>query len=131
MNDDIVFANRYRIPSTRLQNWNYSKNGYYYVTICTKNRECYLGNIVVKTQNIASLHDKTCNQNKFGPQSNNLASIIRGFKIGVNKLVKNIGEQFGWQSRYYDHVIRNEKSLRYIQQYIINNPKNWETENLF
>ena len=106
MNDDIVFANRYRIPSTRLQNWNYSKNGYYYVTICTKNRECYLGNIVVKTQNIASLHDKTCNQNKFG-------------------------QQFGWQSRYYDHVIRNEKSLRYIQQYIINNPKNWETENLF
>jgi REP element-mobilizing transposase RayT len=39
------FQNKYRIESARLQNWNYSWNGFYFVTICTKNRECFLGNI--------------------------------------------------------------------------------------
>ncbi len=30
----------------RLKNFNYSSVGYYYVTICTKNRECWFGEIV-------------------------------------------------------------------------------------
>ena len=37
----------------------------------------------VETQNFASLQSKPAN--RFGPQSKNLASIIRGFKIGVTK----------------------------------------------
>ena len=43
--DDILFKNKYRIKSTRLKYWDYSSNGAYYITICTKNRECYLGDI--------------------------------------------------------------------------------------
>ena len=30
----------------RLQNWDYAENGYYFVTICTKDRRNYLGSIV-------------------------------------------------------------------------------------
>ncbi len=30
----------------RLKNYDYSKPGYYYVTICTQNRECLFGNIM-------------------------------------------------------------------------------------
>ncbi len=41
-----LFKNKYRIKSIRLQNWDYSSNGAYYITICTKNRECLFGNIV-------------------------------------------------------------------------------------
>ncbi len=41
-----LFKNKYRIKSIRLANWDYSSNGAYYITICTKNRECLLGNIV-------------------------------------------------------------------------------------
>jgi hypothetical protein len=33
--------------------------------------------------------------------------------------------QFKWQRSFYDHVIRDERSLFYIRQYIRNNPKNW------
>jgi len=51
------FQNRYRIPSARLQGYDYGAHGSYFVTICTKNRECYFGNIV-ETHNCAS-HDTT------------------------------------------------------------------------
>ena len=45
------FQNKYRIPSARLQNWNYGWDGAYFITICTKNRKHCLGNIV-KTANL-------------------------------------------------------------------------------
>jgi putative transposase len=40
------FRNKYRIPSARLQNWDYGSNGAYFITICTKNRVHYFGEIV-------------------------------------------------------------------------------------
>ena len=39
------FHSKYRISSTRLRMWNYSQNGYYFVTICTKNNVNYFGGI--------------------------------------------------------------------------------------
>ena len=41
-----LFANKYRISTARLQNWNYANEAMYFVTICTKNREHYFGKIV-------------------------------------------------------------------------------------
>jgi putative transposase len=49
----------------------------------------------------------TQSRNKFGPQSQNLASIIRGYKIGVTKFARQNEISFGWQTRYHDHVIRD------------------------
>lgn len=40
------YQNRYRIPSTRLQNWDYRWDAIYFVTICTKNRHHFFGEIV-------------------------------------------------------------------------------------
>lgn len=40
------FKNKYRIPSARLQNWDYGTNGAYFITICTQNREHFFGEIV-------------------------------------------------------------------------------------
>lgn len=39
------YNNRYRISSTRMQNWNYGWKGYYFITICTYKRICYFGEI--------------------------------------------------------------------------------------
>lgn len=39
------FKNKYRIESNRLQYWDYSASGHYFITICVENRECLLGNI--------------------------------------------------------------------------------------
>jgi REP element-mobilizing transposase RayT len=40
------FRGKYRISSARLKTWDYSSEGIYFITICTKNRENYLGEIV-------------------------------------------------------------------------------------
>jgi len=42
------FQNKYRIPSARLRNWDYSADGIYFITICTANHECYFGEIADK-----------------------------------------------------------------------------------
>ncbi len=78
-----------------------------------------------ETQNVASLHGR------FGPQSQNLASIIRGFKIGVTKFAGNNNIPFKWQPRFHDHIIRNENEFANIQLYIMHNPLNWESDDYF
>ena len=176
------FKNKYRIPSARLQNWNYGAMGSYFITICTKNRECLFGEII---QNVMSLNDigkiaetewlqtielrpdmqlelgefvvmpnhfhgiiiigenefntgrrdamhGVSTSNKFGPQSKNLASVIRGFKSSVTTRAKKIGQMnFEWQPRYYDHIIRNAQSFETIQNYINNNPFHWAKDKFY
>ncbi|MFN8275070.1 MAG: transposase [Flavobacteriaceae bacterium] len=67
----------------------------------------------------------------FGPQSKNMASIIRGFKSSVTVYARKNGIDFGWQSGYYDHIIRNNESFQKISNYIINNPVNWQEDKFF
>jgi len=40
------FQNKYRVPSNRNPNWDYSGDGIYFLTIVTQHRECNLGKIV-------------------------------------------------------------------------------------
>jgi len=70
-------------------------------------------------------------KNRFGPQSKNLASIIRGYKIGVTKNARKINPDFQWQSRFYDIIIRNQKSFYRISNYIINNPQKWKEDKFY
>lgn len=67
-------------------------------------------------------------KNQFGPQSKNLASIIRGYKIGVTKNARQINPDFRWQTRFYDHIIRDDQSFQKISEYIQNNPTNWQDD---
>ena len=39
------FQGKYRIASARLQSWDYGANGAYFITICTKNRKHFFGEI--------------------------------------------------------------------------------------
>ncbi len=77
-------------------------------------------------------HDKIPNprkpKNKFGPQSKNLGSIMRGFKSTVKIQAQIINPDFEWQSRYHDHIIRNNSDYHRIKKYIINNPKQWDDD---
>ncbi len=79
---------------------------------------------VVETQNFASLHASLP-----GPQSQNLASVVRGYKIGVTKYARaNTTIVDVWQPRFYDRIIRDEDEFRRISQYIMRNPQNWERD---
>jgi REP element-mobilizing transposase RayT len=67
-------------------------------------------------------YNSTIKKNEFGFQSKNLASVIRGFKSAVTMAARKINPSFQWQTRFHDHLIRNEKSHQNISQYIIDNP---------
>lgn len=40
-----VFKDKYRTETARLKNWDYSSAGYYFITICTKDRDNLFGEI--------------------------------------------------------------------------------------
>jgi len=165
------FQNKYRISSARLKNWDYGASAIYFVTICTKHRKHYFGEIcddemilneigkLVEREWLKTPHIRpdmnlelgafvvmpnhfhgiiTIGSNKyntrrdakprvstFGAQSNNLASIIRGFKSSVSINTRKIIPSFGWQARFHDHIIRDFDSFHRIEQYIQNNPGKW------
>ncbi|HSK76101.1 MAG TPA: transposase [Thermoanaerobaculia bacterium] len=54
---DILYRNRFRIPSTRLPGWDYGRGGAYCVTICTRGRICWLGEITGGKMSLSNLGD--------------------------------------------------------------------------
>ena len=82
---------------------------------------------MVETQNFVFLQQGQC-ANKFGPQSKNLSSIIRGFKIGVTKYANSNSINFAWQPRFHDRIVRNEKELNVIRKYISDNSAKWHLD---
>ena len=166
------YQNKYRIPTNRLHDYDYGANGCYYVTICTKNREHYFGDVViVETDNYPSLRkteigeiaekywldipnhfqfvildqfvimpnhihgilifnkiDVSWQPNKFGSQSQNLGSVIRGFKSSLKRYANENNIDFAWQSRFYDRIIRDQKGLDNVREYIFNNLQNWKND---
>jgi len=73
------------------------------------------------------------NFNKFGSQSQNLASVIRGFKASVKKHATMNNIDFAWQAKYHDRVIRDEREYINIKSYIQMNLQNWQqdTDNIY
>lgn len=57
---------------------------------------------------------------------------ITQLKIGKNGRYKIAPTNFDfhkiWQKSFYDHIIRGEKDLKRIQEYIINNPFRWKQD---
>jgi len=85
-----------------------------------------LDTINVEAQNIVPLPNRLSNNrfrnpNRFGPQSKNLGSVIRGYKPGVKSYATKNNLEFSWQYRYYDRIIRNKYEFRRIQKYIKEN----------
>jgi putative transposase len=80
----------------------------------------------VEPKNIAALDEGK--NNHFGPQSKNLASIVRGFIIGVTMAAKSLEVEFRWQTRYHDHIIRDEQSFVKIRNYIKTNVLRWKED---
>ena len=70
----------------------------------------------------------TGNKSQFGkvlPKS--ISTIIGSYKSICTKIInqKYPDLKFSWQSRFYDRIIRNEKELNQIRQYIMDNPLKW------
>lgn len=90
-----------------------------------------------KEKSVGTLHatsvqnDGSANNemSKISPESGSLSTIIRSYKSAITRWCNANGhEYFAWQSRFYDHIIRNEKSLNRIREYIFNNPLRWQQD---
>jgi putative transposase len=61
-------------------------------------------------------------------QAGSLGAIVRGYKSAVTKqariLIGNPHLQV-WQRNYFERVIRNERELNAVREYIALNPQNW------
>ena len=59
-----------------------------------------------------------------------LGAVLRAFKslsaLAVNRQLQRSGPL--WQRNYYERVIRNERELYAIRQYILDNPQRWEMD---
>jgi putative transposase len=180
----------------RLRNYDYASDGWYFVTICTHEREfCFgkienqimypsdigmqaelmwneipqhfpmaeLGEFVVMPNHIhgiIGIHHKFVDDNVGGivgtrhgvsvPDSSDnlvgspnfnqfgktipgsLSAIIGQYKSSVSRwCIKNNRAIFAWQSRFHDHVIRNQEEFDRIENYILNNVANWNSDKFY
>jgi REP element-mobilizing transposase RayT len=65
---------------------------------------------------------------KWKPES--LGSIINQYKRICTINARKINADFAWQSRFHDHIIRNNAEYQRIKNYIIGNPKKWNDDAL-
>ena len=157
----------------RIPDYDYSQNGAYFITICTRDRKRILSQIHVGTgvldcpliqllphgeiadkyiRQLDDFYDHiSVDQYAIMPDHIHILLSVRDGQSGtpvptvetkidninstVSKFVstfkrfcnKEYGENI-WQSRYYDHVIRNQQDYDEIWQYIENNPRKWLLE---
>ena len=64
---------------------------------------------------------------------NNLSEIVRWYKgrcsFEIHKLFGS--KSFQWQTRFHEHIVKNEKSLEKIRWYIRHNPAKWHDDTYF
>jgi len=92
-----------------------------------------------ETETLQETYNVSCNgANVHSPRrmpkspSKTIGSVIRGYKIGVTKWMRqktNVKEV--WQRNYYEHIIRNDIAYGRISDYIKNNPKKWDEDKFF
>ncbi|MHB1357926.1 MAG: transposase, partial [Anaerolineae bacterium] len=66
-----------------------------------------------------------------GIDSGSLGAIVGNFKSVSSRRINSVRHTPGgtvWQRNYYEHVIRNEESLNYAREYIMNNPAQWASD---
>lgn len=123
------------IKDIRLKDYDYSSNGYYFVTIVCDKRKNFLAskNTLIREQlNLLESETPGLKVDYFVTMPNHihaililknskylLGQIVRKFKARISYQLK----QKVWQPNYYEHVIRNEQALEKIREYIIYNPE--------
>ena len=171
------FGGKYRVDTARAKWWNYANNGVYFITICTKNREHFFGEILGEKMVLNDIGEIVADEwkrtaeirphifldewvvmpnhfhgilvvrndcrdvlpkrlyggvhkkmSEISPTKNSISTAIRFFKRQTTIRAKKINPQFAWQTRFHDHIIRNEKSLGNIRNYVQQNPALWHRD---
>ena len=147
----MSMADHDRFPSRkspRLKQYDYSTPNYYFLTICTWNKECLFGkpsalNLygIIAQQGISEIekHFSHVKVDKYVVMPNHIhmilvlqgegaeiPTIIGQYKAFVTRKIReNAPEQKVWQTSFHDHVIRSRSAYEKIWLYIEANPDNW------
>ena len=138
--------------SPRLPGYDYSTNGAYFITICTKEKKPIFGPVgadsisarmvartfldTIYTVMPNHFHAIIVIERADMESAPTISQIIQSFKrystVEYVKLVKDgtvppFDEKI-WQRSFYDHVIRDEKGYLKIWNYIEGNPSRWEED---
>lgn len=141
---------------TRASWWDYSESALYFVTICTKEKQHYFGEIIDQTMKLSSVgiianvlwheiknHFPQVTLDEFVVMPNHLhgiialekqeksvsiSTIIGGYKAAVTRHSRRLNLEIAWQSSFHDAIIRDEEMFLRVKKYIQNNPKNWQSD---
>ena len=141
---------------TRIPNYNYSQNNYYFVTICAHNKTCIfgkedemneLGKIAQEEVERISNHYSGVFVEKFVIMPNHihailvidrernsneiisLNQIVGLYKSGVSRKIHAILPNMNvWQRSFHDRIIRSQKEYEKIWMYIETNPIKWKED---
>ena len=134
----------------RLENYDYGTNGFYFITICTKDKKNIFGSInfdkeakvllsnkglVVKKyiENIPEMKIYIIMPNhihmilELENSNKNISKIVSSLKILTSK---ELGKSI-WHRSFHDRVIRNERELELIWDYVEHNPERWRDDTYF
>ena len=79
--------------------------------------------------------DTTATKTKGGKNDkwkpNTLGTIINQYKRICTINARKTNTKFAWQSRFHDHIIRNEKSFNEITEYVKTNPQKWKNDKFY
>ena len=137
--------------NTRLEHYDYAQQNFYFVTICTANKQCIFGRpsqlspmgqtAYTALQEIPQ-HFPDVVIDKFVVMPNhvhgiihilkagtNLSTVIGAYKAHVTKTIRAFTPGISvWQSSFHDHVIREQTDYLRIWEYIDTNPAKWEAD---
>ena len=141
----------YQRKSPRLPNFDYSSTNYYFVTLCTHNKNCIFGKIHQMNRLSDIVHENIeilgklregVKVDKYVIMPNHVHMIIalEDANISISYLIallktsitKQIRRAYPsmqvWQRSFHDHIIRNEEDYQRIWSYIDTNPIRWELD---
>jgi REP element-mobilizing transposase RayT len=137
-----------------LRDFDYSTVAAYFVTVCTHNRRCLLGEgddgkvclspigLIVRAQ-IGSLPARLAVEvDAFVIMPNHVHAVVAlkqrarqasplRLGIAIGSLKSGSARELGaplWQRGFYDHIIRDEADLERVRGYIATNPIQWATD---
>ncbi|MFY9825374.1 MAG: transposase [Thermoanaerobaculia bacterium] len=157
MTDDLRFKNRYRIPSARLASWDYRWPGVYSVTICTRSRICWFGEVLDGEMALSPegrvVEEEWTKISRDFPQvaldawivmpdhvhgillfqsrlTQSLGAVVGQFKSKTTKRIRMDlrRSDFAWQPRFHDTILREEADVARVRDYIRANPSRWKRE---
>jgi putative transposase len=141
----------------RLPDFDYGQAGSYFITICTHDRQCVLGDVAGEQMSLSSSGEivralwqslperrQGVSLDEFVIMPNHLhgivnlaesdaplPSIIGAFKRVSTKAINVASATPGWrlwQRSFHEHVIRDEPARDRIREYIQNNPLKWHID---